>query len=57
MIYFFALFYFTVLTVGFFTDRVNSQDFFSQTALVLAGIGLYHAQPPSSRPPGTGGDA
>lgn len=47
MIYLFAFLYFSALTVGFFINKVQSGDFFSQTALVLAGVGLYNADPPS----------
>lgn len=50
IVYAFAAFYMIVLTYGFLFSgeppKVSNQDFFSQTALILAAIGLYNAAPP-----------
>ncbi len=47
IVYAFAAFYMVILTLGWLMfDKVSSGDFFSQSALVLAAIGLYNAPPP-----------
>lgn len=48
-VYAFAFVYLSILSYGFLlTDppRVSSGDFFAQAALLMAGIGLYNANPP-----------
>lgn len=50
IVYAFAAFYMVILAYGFlFTgdpSRVSNQDFFSQSALILAAVGLYNAEAP-----------
>jgi hypothetical protein len=44
-IYLLAFSYFAVVTVAFFVGKIDTHDFFTQTAVVLGGVGLYHIPP------------
>jgi hypothetical protein len=44
-IYFLAFSYFAIVTVAFFIGKIGTHDFFTQTAVVLGGVGLYHVPP------------